>query len=330
VIWSTATNPNDFWGTGSGEAFVTDQKIVKAIATRGGNGGSPSAIMWSASAVLRMYFTGGTAVFGFDTVADDVTILGSNSVVEVDGMYFWPGVDRFYMYNGIVKELPNPSSLNYFYDNINMAMRQKVFGYKMTRWGEIWWCYPHGEGQEEPNRAIIYNYRENVWYDTDLPNSGRSAAFPATVFQFPLLAGVDTDPSTLKYKIWQHNFGVDEIDNSASNPIQSYFETNDISLATNNGGQNRSISIMRIEPDLEQTGDITMEIIGNFNSRSPNVTLESKTFADTAPTPADQTLACKSTQRQVRFRFSSNVVGGDYWMGKTIMHVQPGDGEMIG
>ena len=102
--------------------------------------------------------------------------MSSQCVIEYDGIYYWCGVDRFLMFNGVVREVPNSLNLNWFYDNLNFNQRQKVFAVKVPRWGEIWWCYPRGNATE-CTHAVIYNVRENTWYDCELPNDGRSAGF---------------------------------------------------------------------------------------------------------------------------------------------------------
>jgi hypothetical protein len=191
VAWSDPNDPTAWTPTpsGAGEAFVTAQKIVAGINTRGGANNSPSALLWSLDSVIRMSYTGTqNNIFSFDTISDESSILSSQSVIEYDGIYFWCGTDRFLYYNGVVREVPNNMSLNWFFDNLNYAQRQKVFATKVPRFGEIWWCFPFGDATE-CTHAIIYNVREETWYDTVLPNAGRSGGQFARVYQYPLMMG---------------------------------------------------------------------------------------------------------------------------------------------
>lgn len=192
VAWSAPGDPTTWSGSGSGEARITAQKIVAGINTRGGAGNSPSAILWSLDSVIRMSFTGTAgAEFSFDTISDESSILSQQSVIEYDGVYYWCGTDRFLSYNGVVREVPNNLNLNFFFDNLNYYQRQKVFATKVPRWGEIWWCFPFGDS-EECNHAVVYNIREGTWYDTALPNLGRSNGQYPRVFQYPLMVGSTT------------------------------------------------------------------------------------------------------------------------------------------
>lgn len=328
VGWSVPGNPNDLTGSGSGQARVAGQKIVKGLPLRAGAGSAPAGLFWAYNALIRSTFTGGATVFQFDTISAETTVLSPNSIIEYDGIYYWCGVDRFLMFNGVVREVPNTMNLNYFFDNLNREQEQKVFATKVPRFGEIWWCFPFGTSTE-CNHAIIYNVRENTWYDTPLPNQGRSAASFTPSFAAPLMTGV-TDDGILGYQVWLHEQGLDEIDGTSVTPINSYFETSDLSLAVLNN-QNRKVKISYIEPDFVQVGDMTVEVIGRANARAPTVTSNVVTFVDNpGSNPAAQIVPFKEQRREMRVRFTSNTVGGDYQMGQVLMHIEPGDGTITG
>ena len=328
VGWSVAGNPRDLTGSGSGQARVAGQKIVKGLPLRAGAGSAPAGLFWAYNALIRSTFTGGATVFQFDTISAETTVLSPNSIIEYDGIYYWCGVDRFLMFNGVVREVANTMNLNYFFDNLNTAQAQKVFATKVPRFGEIWWCYPSGSSVE-CDQAIIYNVRENTWYDTPLPNSGRSAGSFVPFFAAPLMTGTTNDTG-LGYKVWLHEQGVDEIDGTQVNSITSFFETSDLSLAVLNN-QNRKVKISYIEPDFVQSGDMTVAVIGRANARAPTVTSNIVTFVDNpGSNPAQQIVPFKEQRREMRVRFTSNALGGDYQMGQVLMHIEAGDGTITG
>ena len=407
AAWSVPNKPNDFTGSGAGNAYITGQKIVKAMPLRGGPGNSPSGLFWSADSLIRGTYIGGTAVFQFDTISAQSSILAANSVIEYDGIFYWIGTDRFLTFNGVVREVENNMNINFFFDNLNYAQRQKVFAYKVPRFGEIWWCFPFGDSIE-PNHAVIYNVRENTWYDTELPNGGRGAGLFPAVFSKPLLSGVapqeaeavsvainaagtgytvgDTldvvgglGPITTEltvstvggggaitgvtisnagqyaeipanpvsvtggsgsaatfnltfdnpYKFWVHEVGTDEIDGLTLNPIQSFFETADLSLPATSG-INKSTQVLMLEPDFVQSGDMTVQVMGRANARAQEVNGDIMTFVETPQTPQEQVVFLKTQRRELRFRFESNTLGGNYQMGLVLAHVQPGDGTTLG
>ena len=275
---------------------------------RAGSGTAPAGIFWAYDAVLRVTFTGGTTIFQFDVVSTNSSIISPNCVVDYDGVFFWAGVDRFYMFNGVVREVPNSLNLNYFFDGLNRSAATKIFAFKIPRYGEIWWCYPRGTATE-CTHAVVYNIRENTWYDTSLPNTGRSAGHFCNAFAAPLLTGI-IETTGEGYKVWKHEVGVDELDGPSIVPIQSYFETSDLSTLVT--GNNRYLRITTIEPDFVQVGPMSVIVTGRANARAPEVVSSTFTFPESASKPYEEIVMLKEQRRELRVRFESNEVYGDY------------------
>jgi hypothetical protein len=325
VGWSVPEDPTDLSGTGSGIARVWGQKIIKGMPLRAGSGSAPAGIFWAYDAVIRASFVGGAPIFQFDVIATETSVMSSASIVEYDGIFFWAGSDRFLMFNGVVREVPNQLNLNYFFDNINRASRGRVFAFKNPRFGEIWWCYPRGSA-EECTHAVIYNVRENTWYDTKLPNGGRSAGMWNNSLVSPILCGVTLEDGT--YPAWIHEQGMDEIYESRINPIPSWFETADLSSLVQ--GKSEAVRITAIEPDFIQVGEMSLQITGRANARAPEVYSSQIMFNATATQPYEQIVVMKEQRRELRARFESNAVNGNYQMGQIIAHITSGDRTTLG
>ena len=190
----SAGNVFDWNSADSNETNVSSQKIVKGLPVRGGSN-APSGLFWALDSLIRVSYApttvGAQTLYWRYDIIGSSTILSSQSVIEYDGIYYWCGVDRFLLYNGVVKELPNEFNQNYFFDNLNYSQRQKVWATKVPRFGEIWWFYPKGDS-EECNDAIIYNIREGCWYDAgSAVGASRTAGYFSQVFRFPVAAGED-------------------------------------------------------------------------------------------------------------------------------------------
>jgi len=352
--WSVAGDPADLTGVGSGNARIAAQKIVRGLPLRGGPGNAPAGLYWSADAVIRASFVGGTQIFQFDTISSQSSILSAASVIEYDGIYFWCGTDRFLMFNGVVREVPNNLNINYFFDGLNRAAAQKVFAYKIPRYGEIWWCYPRGDATE-CTHAVIYNIKENTWYDTELPNGGRSAGEFSPVYAAPLLCGVELSsfvPNTRitqnddiritedgntraiqpeeGYKVWQHESGVNEIDGQNISAVPSWFETADMSFLVGGNPQSKWIRVEMIEPDFVQSENMTVQLTGRTNAKAGEVKGPERIIYATPSDPYEQVVWFKEERRELRFKFTSNTINGNYQMGQVIAHVEPADGNVLG
>lgn len=136
-----AGNTNNWVSADSNETNVASTKVVQGLPVRGGSN-APSGLFWTLDSLVRVSYTPTTVTIGatastfywrYDIISSQSSILSSQCVIEYDGIYYWIGVDRFMLYNGVVKEVPNNMNQNYFFDNLNYAERQKVYATKVPR-----------------------------------------------------------------------------------------------------------------------------------------------------------------------------------------------------
>ena len=95
-------------------------------------------------------------------------------------------------------------------------------------------------------------------------------------------------------------------------------------------GKNEYLRITEIEPDFIQNGAMTVQITGRANARAPEVYSSEFTFPESATEPYQQIVMLKEQRRELRARFESNTIGGDYQMGQIIAHVDTGDRTVLG
>jgi hypothetical protein len=185
-------NQNSFYdwnGTFANINYVSSSKIVKGIPMRGGTN-APAGLFWATDSLVRVSFNAQAAQFywNYDIISSQISIMSSNAIVEMDGVYFWMGVDRYYLYNASVKVLPNDKNVNYLFDNINYTQRQKVWATKIPRYNEIWFFYPRGTATECTD-AIIYNVKDDLWYDAGQADGARrSCGYTTELFPTPIWA----------------------------------------------------------------------------------------------------------------------------------------------
>lgn len=190
----SAGNVFDWNSADANETNVSSQKVVKGMPVRGGSN-APSGLFWALDSLIKVSYApttvGAQTLFWRYDIIGNSSILSSQCVIEYDGIYYWIGVDRFLLYNGTIKEIPNQMNQNWFFDNLNYSQRQKVWATKVPRYGEIWWFYPRGDSNE-CNDAIIFNIREGTWYDAGSAlGARRTAGYFSQVLAFPVMAGED-------------------------------------------------------------------------------------------------------------------------------------------
>ena len=331
---SSAGNFQNWVGADANENNVSATKIVKGMALRGGTT-SPAGLFWSADQLTRVTYAPqqlgtSTIYWRYDIISSQTSIMSSQCVIEYDGIYYWCGVDRFLMYNGVVQEIQNNTNTNFFFDNLNYYQRQKVWATKIPRWGEIWWFYPSGDSTE-CNNAIIYNVRDKIWYDAGYAEgANRSAGVFSEVYRKPIWADnvINTQG---KYTLWSHETGVNRTYLTQVTAVQSYFETNNLGWVTGGPGNvqvmgdNKWIRIERVEPDFVQDGEMNLYITGKGYADDVDVTSEPYTF-DATTLKVDM----REQRRELRMRFESNTFNGNYEMGKVLISADIGDERSTG
>jgi hypothetical protein len=179
----------DWNGATANQVNMASSKIIRGIPVRGGTN-SPSGMFWATDSLIRVSFTGASPLYWrYDIISSQISTISSSCFVEMDGIFYWMGVDRFYLYNGAVSVLPNDKNVNWLFDNLNFVQRQKVWATKVPRYNEIWFFYPRGDATECTD-AIIYNVKDKIWYDAgSAPGSRRSCGYTTEVFPTPIWAG---------------------------------------------------------------------------------------------------------------------------------------------
>lgn len=316
VQYSRSDDPFSFKGGDSGAFKISSDKVIYGSPIRGGSN-SPSLLFWTLSSVVRVQNVGtAEPEFQIDVISRSSSIMSTRCVVEYDGVFFWPGTDRFRVFNGLVDTIKNETNLNYFYRNIDLDYRQQVFGVKQPKYGEIWWFYPEkidtpGRDPAIPQgvntRAIIFNKNNNSWYDTAISrNAGTYYAERGLMITqgLPLVVGVAADN---RGGTWTHETSLVQECKSSAGPeitfnIPAYVKTPTVSWAAfNPGGRSaeeeqqarqavrsldRWVSLKRIEPDFLMSDDddkMQVSIVTKEYAQSPELTYGPYEFTGKTP-----------------------------------------------
>lgn len=324
---------------------ISTDKVIYGAEWRGG-ANSPTIIFWTLGSVVLITNTTGSnnqviddpddLSFSRKVLSRDSSILSSNSVVEYDGIFYWPGTQRFFVFNGVVLPLENNLNRQTFFDTIDMSKRQRVFGVKNVSRDEIWWFYP--EKGKDANvgctRAVIYNVVDNTWYDTSIE---RAAGYFDNTGGNMYTVGKNLSPyeDDDNSYVWEHEVGNDQVNlykdvNQQVKAIPSFFTTPIISYATFNpqkqiAGIDYNISIQRIEPNIVGTDKIDMTVSIN-TYEYPTSTPLRKVYFLTKGNKIISAINERIQGRNINFTFKSEGIGSGYQMGTTFVLAEIDDG----
>jgi hypothetical protein len=126
--------------------------------------------------------------------------------------------------------------------------------------------------------------------------------------------------------IWQHEVGTDAIIGEISDAIESMFETSDLGWVgggpaqTAPIGENFWLHIERIEPDFVQEGTMSVQVIGRPYAQEQDKVSDPYYFESNTGK-----IDMREQRRELRLRFTSNVAGGNYEMGRVLINADAGD-----
>ena len=160
VRWSDQGDPAEWTprpDNQSGEQHLSNGSyLVAAQNTR------QEILLWSDAALFSMQYLGPPYVYGFNLLMDNISIASPNSMVTVNSVTFWMGVDKFYMYSGRVETLPC-TLRNFVFTNINRTRMNQIVCGTNEGYNEVWWFYPSANSTVNDS-YIIYNHLERIWY----------------------------------------------------------------------------------------------------------------------------------------------------------------------
>jgi len=312
VRWSDQENPFDWVPAVTNQAgefrLSNGSYIMQARAAR------QEILVWTDSALYSMQYLGPPYVWGFQILMDNISVMSPNSMITINNVTYWMGVDKFYMYSGRVETLPC-SLWQYIFDDINKDQAFQVFAGSNEGYSEIWWFYCSGTSTTV-DKYVIYNYLDRVWYYGTM---ARTAWLDSGIRQYPMAA----DYQNL---VLYHESSVDDVSGLTAVPINAYVQSSDFDIGD---GHNFGF-VWRILPDVNFNGSnvsnpqVTMTVKPRRNSGTPYGAADNPTVAssDNYSTRGVYNIQEFTGQvytrlrgRQLAFRIESDTLGVSWQLG---------------
>jgi hypothetical protein len=126
-----------------------------------------------------------------------------------------------------------------------------------------------------------------------------------------------------QYTLWQHEVGVDEVSGSNVFPIDAYIESTPFTTLHIQQPNFSGLSASILESDFVISGPMTVTIRGQSSALGANVDSPPYQITPSIAVGTTAVTPVKETRRQMRLKFESNSVGGDFQMGECWLHVVP-------
>lgn len=237
-------------------------------------------LIWTDVDVHAATYVGGDLVYAFEQRAEACGLYGPNAVATVGQRAYWMSENKFFQYDGAVREIACEVS-DFVFPDINRSQRAKVFAIAFPEFSEVMWLYPSAaNGSAEPTRYVAYNYQYGFWMVGALQ---RSAGAPAGATRYPIMldsAGI----------LYEH-----EVGDTRTGAAVPYLESGPVEL----GDGDQFMDAQRLIPDENTLGDVqAIFYAANFPTDT-----EATYGPYSLATPTD----VRFSARQVRIRLQQNV-----------------------
>ena len=195
-------------------------------------------LVWTDSALYALQYVGAPAVWTAQSVGENTSIASQNAVGWANGVAYWMGRDKFYMYDGRTQPL-KCDLRRFIFNDFNTLQYEQVFCGTNESYHEIWWWYC-SSSSSVADKYVVYNYVEKVWY---YGNMSRTAWLDSGLRDFPLGA-------TYSNNLVNHEEGVDDNETAVTAAIPAYISSAQFDLEDGH----QFAFIWRILPDITFDG----------------------------------------------------------------------------
>lgn len=140
-------------------------------------------IIYSKDQVWLMEFVGGTFIHNFRKIFSDCGVINQNCIAEVEGTHYVFDYDDIYVHDTHSRQsICDERVKKYIFSGLNTAKTDRCFVHHNPDLDEVLFCYVSGDDMAEYthgdrcNRAAVFNYKNQTWSFTDLPNVASSTA----------------------------------------------------------------------------------------------------------------------------------------------------------
>jgi len=321
IRWSnvdpvTGPQPQEWLPTATNTAgdirVAAGSKIITGYRTR------QEILIYTDFTINSLQFLGNGNIFGIQELANNVSIMGPNTVIAANNVVYWMGVDKFYMYNGRVDTMPC-TLRQYIYQNpgVNQALGSLIVAGGNAEFHEVIWFYPDASSNTL-NRYVVFNYQEQVWYFGELSRT------------FWTDSGYVVNPIAAQDGwLYQQDYGIDAGGPGGTvSAMDSYITSADFDI--NDG--NQFMLLRRIIPDVNfvestasnATAYMTVGVRNFPGAASSSVNQESQTTTQNVTTTALVTATfdqytnqvfIRARGRQMNFTIGSNTTGVQWQLG---------------
>ena len=300
VLFGDQESLTDFTPTSVNTAgfqrLSSGNQIISAVRTRG------DVLILTNTSAHSMQYVGPPFTFGFKQIGTNCGAISAHSAQEAENVVYWMSDGAFFLFDGVVKQIPC-SVQDYVFSDIDAEQKRVIYTGVNLDFSEVSWFYP-SDGSDYINRVVTYNYLEQVW---TIGTLARTTWAPKDIFAYPLATQYDANSTATaqptvygltagRSSLFNQENGV----NANGSAFTAYITSGDVDIVD---GDN-SMFVRRYIPDFKnQAGEVEMTFYVRQYPGSSQ-TVASVTTVYSTSTKVDM----RARGRQVAIKILSNDV----------------------
>lgn len=303
---------NDFIPSDDNTAFderlATGSRIVSGIRTRGG-------VIVTTDQAAYIMRADPTEVFTVEKLGDNSGALCPNGMLEAKGIGYWIGANKFFMFDGVLTEIPCEVWQRVFAERvgtavnpyrIDMTQKDKIYSWFNDKFSEITWLYTSVGGSGENDCYVVYNTDSRVWYHGTLERTAGNQSGATFGVNVPFAFGSDG-------KLYRHEVGED----ADGAPMDAFIETHDFTISAE---AKNELTISQAVPDMvRHAGNLLLYLKSKKQPSAAGYVIKGP-YTITTTT---ERKGVRITGRQVAVQFRSNELGASWRLGPWRFFAQP-------
>ena len=299
--------------TAGGQRLNDGNLIYTAIRSRG------QILIFTDTALHGMQYIGPPFTFGFQQLGTNCGVAGPHAAIDVNGTAFWMGIESFFLFDGVVKEMPCTVQ-DFVFKDINIIQRSKFYAGHNSKFNEVTWWYCSFTS-DDIDRFVTFNYLEGVW---SIGSMARTCWTDAQIYPNPLAISYDpnANPNSVpiiygltpgRSMVYNQEDGFD----ADGQPLPSYIQSGYFDI----GDGDNMLFMKRFVPDFKnQVGNLTVQLLLR---PYPQSQASPSSLDPYLITPTTQKVDTRARGRQISLRIVSDELNSNWRYGTLRVDIQP-------
>lgn len=162
--WCSGLRDHTTWAPSAATQAANGRLIDSPGSIRAGAALGNDAVAYKPTSLYLGRYVGPPVIWAWQRIPGDIGCSGAESLVVVDSRHFFVGPNDFFVFDGTVPRPLEAPLREFFFADLNLPFRDKIYGTVDVPRGLIYWHYPSIRSTSGAlDSLVVYNYRTNQW-----------------------------------------------------------------------------------------------------------------------------------------------------------------------